>query len=69
MASIRQQPSGSWRVYWRDPAGRQRARHFPTKRDAREFKAQVEPELARGSYVDSHAASRVLSGTTPPAGS
>ena len=60
MASIRQQPSGSWRVYWRDPAGRQRARHFRTKREAREFKAQIELELARGSYVDSHAAGRVL---------
>lgn len=60
MASIRQQPSGSWRVYWRDPAGRQRARHFATKREARAFKAQVELDLARGSYVDSHAADRVL---------
>lgn len=60
MASIRQEASGSWRVYWRDPAGRQRARHFATKREAREFKAQIELELARGSYVDSHAAARVL---------
>ena len=60
MASIRQQPSGSWRVYWRDPAGRQRARHFPTKREAREYKAQIELELARGGYIDSHAAGRVL---------
>ena len=48
MASIRQQPSGSWRIYWRDPADRQRARHFATKREAWEFKAQIELELARG---------------------
>jgi integrase len=60
MASIRQQPSGSYRVYWRDPAGRQRAKHFRTKREARAFKAQIESELARGSYVDLHAADRLL---------
>ena len=60
MASIHPQPSGSWRVTWRDPTGRQRARHFNTKREARAFKAQVELDMARGSYVDSHAADRVL---------
>lgn len=60
MASIHQQPSGSWRVTWRDPSGKQRARHFATKREARAFKAQVELDLSRGRYVDSHAADRVL---------
>jgi hypothetical protein len=60
MAAIQRRPSGSYRVYWRDPAGRQRARHFPTLREARAFKAQVEAELAQGRYVDGHAASRTL---------
>ena len=60
MASIHQQPSGSWRVTWRDPTRQQRARHFDTKREARAFKAQIELDMARGSYVDGHAADRVL---------
>jgi len=60
MASIQPRPSGSYRVTWRDPAGRQRAKHFRTRREARAFKAQIEADLARGCYVDPHAGARVL---------
>lgn len=48
-------PAGSWRANWRDPAGRQRAKTFATKREAKRFLAELETSLTRGLYVDPHA--------------
>ena len=45
-------PAGSYRANWRDPAGRQRAKMFPTRKAAHAFLAGIESELSRGTYVD-----------------
>jgi integrase len=50
-----QRPSGVWRARYRDPAGREHARHFPTKREARDWLAAETVALARGSWVDPRA--------------
>jgi len=60
MASIHETPEGTYRVAWREPDGRQRARTFKTKREAREFKARTEVGLSDGSYVDPHRGRRIL---------
>lgn len=55
MGFITTTSTGKQRANWRDPAGRQRAKTFATKKEARAFLAQVETEKARGSYVDPRA--------------
>lgn len=52
-------PEGRFRANWRDPTGRQRARTFTTKKEARAYLAQIDVDLSRGSYVDPRAG-RVL---------
>lgn len=52
--------AGTYRVNWRDPGGKQRAKTLRTKKEARAFLAQVEADAARGTYVDPHAGRRVL---------
>ncbi|MHA6805017.1 tyrosine-type recombinase/integrase [Salinifilum ghardaiensis] len=54
MAFITTTPSGKWRANWRDPAGNQRAKTFRTKREAKTFVAQIETDMAHGSYVSPH---------------
>ena len=51
--------AGTYRANWRDATGRQKAKTFPTKRQARDFLAETEAALSRGTYVDPHAG-RVL---------
>jgi integrase len=41
-----------YRVWWRDPSGRVRAKRFPKYDAARSFLRDVEVDKARGSYVD-----------------
>jgi integrase len=41
-----------YRVWWRDPSGRVRAKRFPRYDAARSFFRDVEVDKARGSYVD-----------------
>jgi integrase len=41
-----------YRVWWRDPSGRVRAKRFPRFDAARNFVRDVESDKARGSYVD-----------------
>src|SRR3954453_16664738 len=60
MGWIVKTPAGTYRVNWRDPAGRHRARTFRTKKEAQRFAAQVDADAARGTYVDPHAARRGL---------
>lgn len=59
MAHITRAPAGGYRANWRDPSGRQRAKTFRTKVEARRFLAEIETTLTRGLYVDPHAG-RVL---------
>jgi integrase len=56
---IRRTPAGNWRAYWRDPAGRQTSKTFPTKREASTFLAQMTAAASTGAYVSPHAG-RVL---------
>ncbi|GAA3083633.1 hypothetical protein GCM10010464_54600 [Pseudonocardia yunnanensis] len=58
---IRKTPAGSWRAYWRDPAGRQTSKMFRTKREAAAFLAQMTTAASTGGYVSPHAG-RVLFG-------
>ena len=41
MSSIDKRPDGTCRARWREPGGRQRAKHFERKRDAETFLASV----------------------------
>lgn len=43
---------GSYQVIYRDPAGKQRAKHFDRLIDARDFKADVRIKVHRGQYID-----------------
>ena len=52
MASIRQKPSGSWEVRYRDNKGVMRARTFPTKTAASRWSREVETDLRRGDWID-----------------
>jgi len=52
MSSITRDASGAWRARYRDPAGKQRSRNFPRRRDAELFLTSTEHAKASGSYVD-----------------
>jgi len=52
MASIQKRPNGRWRARYRDPSGREIARHFDRKVDAQQFLDSVQGELVRGAYID-----------------
>jgi hypothetical protein len=41
-----------WDVRWRDDAGRQRHKAFERKQEAESFLAQIQADLARGTYTD-----------------
>lgn len=55
MGHVSRTPAGRFRANWRDVAGRQKARTFPTRREAAAFLAEVGAALNRGTYVDPHA--------------
>jgi integrase len=52
VASVKRRPDGKWRARWRDPEGKEHAKHFDKKRDADRFLATIEADKARGQYVD-----------------
>lgn len=52
MASIQKRPTGQWRARYRDPEGREHARHFDRKADAQRWLDQVTADLVRGTYLD-----------------
>lgn len=52
MGHIVKTPAGSFRANWRDPAGRQKAKTFPTRKQAAAFLAETETTVTRGTYVD-----------------
>ncbi|KAB1128544.1 site-specific integrase [Micromonospora sp. AMSO12t] len=55
MGHIIKTPAGTFRANWRDATGRQKAKTFPTRRQAASFLAETETAIARGGYVDPHA--------------
>lgn len=55
MSFVSRSPEGNYRANWREPTGRQRAKTFKTKREARRFLAELDTSLTRGLYVDPHA--------------
>lgn len=59
MGHVSRTPGGNFRANWRDPAGKQRAKTFPTKREANAYLAQIETAKNGGTYVSPHAG-RVL---------
>jgi integrase len=52
MASVYATPSGTFQVRYRDPNGRQRARHFERKTDATRFARSVQTDIERGDWLD-----------------
>jgi len=53
MASIKKRDdTGKWRARYRDSAGKEHARHFDRKADARRWLDQVTAAVVRGDYVD-----------------
>lgn len=56
MASVIRRPDGRWRARYRDPEGREHARHFTRKADAEHWLATVQADIARGGYLDPAAA-------------
>lgn len=52
MASIRKTDEGTWRVFYRDPSGRQRNKTFKRKVDADRFAKAVDTDVSRGEWLD-----------------
>lgn len=52
MASIQRRPNGQWRARYRDPEGREHARHFPRKIDAKRWLDQESAKLTTGTWTD-----------------
>lgn len=55
MASIQRRPDGKWRARYRDPAGREHARHFARKVDAQRWLDEQTAAVVTGQYVDPRA--------------
>lgn len=52
MASIKKRPDGRWRARYRDPNGKERARHFDRRVDAERWLDGMRGDLVRGEYLD-----------------
>lgn len=52
MASIQRRDNGKWRARYRDDSGREHARHFATKAEARRWLIDQESKLLRGDWAD-----------------
>jgi integrase len=55
MASIKKRPNGRWRARYRDPSGKEHAKHFDRHVDAERFLTTVEHSKLIGGYVDPRA--------------
>ena len=51
---------GHFRANWRDGADQQKSKTFATRKEAAAFLAETEAAIHRGTYVDPHAARRIL---------
>jgi integrase len=52
MANIEKRPNGVWRARYYDESGKQHARHFSRRVDAKGWLDQVTASVVRGDYVD-----------------
>jgi integrase len=52
MGNIQKRPAGQWRARYRDPNGREHARHFGRRIDAERWLASVENAKHRGEWID-----------------
>jgi integrase len=52
MGNIQKRPSGQWRARYRDPFGKEHARHFRRRLDAERWLASVENAKHRGEWID-----------------
>ncbi|KQQ89448.1 integrase [Arthrobacter sp. Leaf137] len=52
MANIQKRPDGRWRARYRDEVGKEHARHFPRKIDAKRWLDEVTASVVAGTYVD-----------------
>jgi len=52
MANIEKRPDGVWRARYYDEAGKQHAKHFPRRIEAKAWLDQVTASVVRGDYVD-----------------
>ncbi len=50
--SIDKRPDGRYRARWREPDGKQRAKHFDRKIDAERHLVKMKHDLLSGTYVD-----------------
>ena len=55
MASVTKRQDGTWRARYRDPSGREHARHFARKVDAQRWLDEVAASVVTGQYVDPNA--------------
>jgi integrase len=55
MSFVSRTPEGNYRANWREPSGRQKAKTFRTKTEAKRFLAEIDAGLSHGLYVDPHA--------------
>jgi integrase len=52
VASIAKRPDGRWRARYRDDAGKEHARHFDRKVDARKWLDEVTASIVAGTHVE-----------------
>ena len=52
MSSLKKRKNGVWRARYRDEAGKEHARHFPTKKKGKDWLDQVTESVVTGTYVD-----------------
>src|SRR5450631_3199280 len=52
MSNIEKRPNGVWRARYYDEAGKQHAKHFTRKVDAKGWLDRVTASVVRGDYVD-----------------
>jgi len=55
MGSVKKRTDGMWRARYRDPEGREHAKHFARKVDAERFLSVIEADKLRGTYLDPRA--------------
>jgi hypothetical protein len=60
MANIEKRPDGVWRARYYDDGGKQHARHFARKVDAKSWLDTVTASVVRGDYTDPKTASTLL---------
>jgi integrase len=52
VGNVQRRPNGKWRARYRDPDGKEHAKHFERKADATRFLATVESSKLQGAFVD-----------------